>query len=830
MATKIKTKKPTAPPATDFPVDSDALHRDGAWLWLPVLKEWRDVTYMPEELVRQRYIRFLHDHCGYAVAQMGQERRYQAGTRSPRADIVVWKTVSDKAEARTPGLVVECKADTVEIQERDYYQGESYSRAVGCEFFVATNERHTAIFRLVPGLPGGRVALNALPKVHDWEDAQRIQRIRESQRAFDRKEFQDLLFDCHSILRDVHKMDPGRAFDTISKILFIKMYVERKGLHGTFTTDFIEGRKKYVLKADVPVHEQLFTETKDYYRHDELFTEVDKLDISDATFSRIVKKLERFDLSKTGDDIKGLAFERFLGTTFRGELGQFFTPRPVVDFMVDLLDPKEGELVCDPAAGSGGFLIRAFEHVRGRIAADIQEQKDAERARIEGLGLPQDEEERQIEAAFAQLNHELLPSDTENRPISTRVGRLAWQCIYGTDAEPRAARTAKMNMVMHGDGHGGIHYHDGLVDINGIFDGRFHVVITNPPFGSNVGADQKVGGSDETRVPENADYVRECKKRYGKEWEANHHRLLQAVEEKTPILDLFTIGEGKANRPTELIFVERCLNLLRPGGRLGIVLPDGNLNNPSLAWLRRYVEGRAKLDAVVSLPPETFRSSDATVKASLVFLTRFTDADEAAWEAAWQTASQVITPVHVERRNELHATYAPRILSGDSPSLALKFAKLAKFGIGRVLPGWYLGEPPSYPRGIGSTQQPKPAWEGTPATKDKKAASELKRQIQNELAIVAPKADALLAELKGKYRAVDEEHLAELWDKVRELFDYPIFVAAPKAVGITSTGETGDNVDNDLPALLKEYSRFQLWVAGGAPASEQPNFPMPSAA
>lgn len=830
MATKTKTKKPTAEPTTDFPAEPNALHRDGAWLWLPLRKAWRDVTHMPEELVRQRYIRVLHEHYGYDLAQMDQERRYQAGTRSPRADIVVWKSVSDKADGRTPGMVVECKTDTVEIQERDYYQGESYARAVGCEFFVATNERHTAIFRLVQGLPGGRVALNGLPKVDDWEDAQRIQRIKESQRAFDRQEFQELLSQSHNILRNVHKMDPGRAFDTMSKILFIKMYVERKGLHGTFTTDFIEGRKKYVLKADVPVHEQLFNETKDYYRHDELFTSEDKLDISEATFSRIVKKLERFDLSKTSDDIKGLAFERFLGTTFRGELGQFFTPRPVVEFMVDLLDPQEGELVCDPAAGSGGFLIRTFEHVRARIVADVQRQKDEERARIEALGLSEDEEERRIEAAFAKLNHELLPSEADNRPIDTRVGRLAWKCIYGTDAEPRAARTAKMNMVMHGDGHGGIHYHDGLVDINGIFDGRFNVVATNPPFGSMVGDDQRVGSDEATRIPTHSDYVQACKDRYGEAWEANHHRLLDAVAAKTPILDLYTIGKDKANRPTELIFVERCLNLLRPGGRLGIVLPDGNLNNPSLAWLRRYTEGRAKLDAVVSLPEETFRSSEATVKASLVFLTKFTDADETAWEAAWHAAHQAIAPAHVVRRSELHSAYAPRILSGDSPALAKQLAKLAKLGVRRVLPAWFLGEPPAYPRGIGSTQQPRPAWEGTPDAKHKKAATELKREVQAELAMVSSATDALMAELKAKYRTIDEEHLAALWDKVRELFDYPVFVAAPKAVGITSTGDTGDTVSNELPALLEEYRRFQQWVAKGAPAAEQPNFPVPSTA
>ena len=139
--------------------------------------------------------------------------------------------------------------------------------------------------------------------------------------------------------------------------------------------------------------------------------------------------------------------------------------------MVSLLDPREGELICDPAAGSGGFLIRAFEHVRGRITSAIQ--ADKARAELEAKGLEPEDEEAQIDQAFAALNRELLAADDENRPVDTRMGRLAWRCIFGCDAEPRAARTAKMNMIMHGDGHGGIHYHDGLVDINGIFPTRF---------------------------------------------------------------------------------------------------------------------------------------------------------------------------------------------------------------------------------------------------------------------------------------------------------------------------------------------------------------------
>lgn len=826
-----KTKKPTHQPSLPFPSTPDALHQEGHWVWIPLRKEWRDVSAKPEEIVRQKFVRTLVEHYGYALDQMDQEQRTQHGHRSPRADIVIWQSAADRAAKRFPVLVVECKTDSIEIQERDYYQAASYTVASGCEIFVATNQRHTAVFKLVARTPGEFVAINEIPKATDWGDAKRLKEVLDALRAFNRKEFQDLLFVCHSILRDVHKMDPGRAFDTISKILFIKMYVERSGLHGTFTTDYLDKRAQVRLPTDPAVHDGLFEQTKAFYRADDLFTSADKLDISEETFRRIVKQLERFDLSKTGDDIKGLAFEKFLGTTFRGELGQFFTPRPVVEFMVDLLNPQEGQLICDPASGSGGFLIRAFEHVRGQIVADIQTQKDAERTRIEALKLPEEEEEQQIEAAFSRLNKELLPSGDDNKPIDTRVGRLAWQCIYGTDAEPRAARTAKMNMIMHGDGHGGIHYHDGLLDINGIFDGRFDLVLTNPPFGSNVGADQKVGGSDETRVPTDAAYLQRCQERgYGAPWQESHHRLLQAATSKTPILDLFEIGKGKNNRPTELIFVERCLNLLKSGGRMGIVLPDGNLNNPSLAWLRRWAEGRAKLLAVVSLPEETFRSSNATVKASLVFLRKFTDAEATQWEGAWTQAHAELDAGFDAQRKDAHASYASRIVSGDDAEAARLLGELAALGLQRTLLPWQRGEAPAYPRQAQPTTQSKPVWIGEVAKEHKKAAAELKKQASDALATVQKRGDALLSELKAKYKSIDEAHTVALWARVRELFDYPVFVAAPKTVGITSTGETGEGVASELPDLLRAFREFETWTENGAPPEATPNFPVPSAA
>ena len=828
MAKKAESKSRNVP-ATRSPVSSGPPKGPGDWVWMHLHGEWRDVTDKPEERVRQDFILHLHNNYGYTFQQMDQERRTMHGRRSPRADIVIWETPEARAGNRTPVLVVECKAEKVDIDIKDYYQGESYARAVGCEFFIAHNARYTSVFKLVPGVPGDFVPINEIAKATDWGDAKRIDEIRNKLRAFNRREFQDLLFKCHSILRDVHKMDPGRAFDTISKILFVKMYVERSGLHGTFRLEYLDRRAAGRMPNDPLVHDGLFELTKDYYRADDLFSDTDRLEVSEETFRRIVKELERFDLSKTGDDIKGLAFERFLGSTFRGELGQFFTPRPVVDFMVSLLDPREGELICDPAAGSGGFLIRAFEHVRGRIASAIQADKDKVRADLEGKGLDPEEEEAQIDQAFAALNRELLAADDENRPVDTRMGRLAWRCIFGCDAEPRAARTAKMNMIMHGDGHGGIHHHDGLVDINGIFPTRFDVVMTNPPFGSNVGNDQKVDGGEETRIHKDDAYRAACLERYGDAWERSHQRMLGAAG--TNILDLFEIGKGKANRATEIIFVERCLSLLKPGGCMGIVLPDGNLNNPSLLWLRRWCEGKARILAVVSLPEETFRSADATVKASLVFFRRFTAADEAAWEAAWTEAHLRHDDAFNAKRDALCSDLGRRIVTGESARIEKIVDELAMFGVERTAPAWRAGAPPDYPRGIGPTRVANPRWSGTAS--DRKGAARLKRDYAvafEDDEDAKRRADVLLRELRGGLRTLDEAHNAALWDTVRDIFDYPVFAAAPGAVGITSTGETGENVSDDLPQLVDAWRAFESWVEAGAKPEDAPDFRLPSAA
>ena len=129
-----------------------------------------------------------------------------------------------------------------------------------------------------------------------------------------------------------------------------------------------------LIQTNKSVLETLFDNTKKEFDNDRLFDSIETIKLKESTTLKIIEQLQIYNLSLTSSDIKGIAFERFLGTTFRGNLGQFFTPRSVVDFMVEMINPLENEVVCDPASGSGGFLIRVFNKVRESIQQDIIKQ------------------------------------------------------------------------------------------------------------------------------------------------------------------------------------------------------------------------------------------------------------------------------------------------------------------------------------------------------------------------------------------------------------------------------------------------------------------------
>ena len=203
-----------------------------------------------------------------------------------------------------------------------------------------------------------------------------------------------------------------------------------------------------------------------------------------------------------------------------------------------------------------------------------------------------------------------------------------------------------MNMIMHGDGHGGVHHHDGFLNVNGIFETRFDIVLTNPPFGANVEPSDKVLESDiEVTAADERRYIRE----FGEPYIEAQARVKAAINR--PLASLFDLPKSEKSKiKTEILFIERCLDLLKPGGRMGIVLPEGIYNNPSLAYVRQFVEDRAFLKAVVSLPQETFISSGASVKASLLFLQKYTDEEK---ERFGQTCAGAKTEIEAKYAGEI---------------------------------------------------------------------------------------------------------------------------------------------------------------------------------
>ena len=228
------------------------------------------------------------------------------------------------------------------------------------------------------------------------------------------------------------------------------------------------------------------------------------------------------------------------------------------------------------------------------------------------------------------------------------------------------------------------------------------------------------------------------------------------------------------------------------------------------------------------MPEETFSSAKATVKVSLVFLRRFTEADETEWEAAWEDAHTDHDATFDDKRNALCAQLGRQIVTGGSVTVARIVDELAVLGVERVQPAWSAGMPPAYPRGIGQTGISGSRWRGK--TTNANRATQLKRDyaaaFDSEPAI---RSKALLGELRASLRSIDETHNAALWGVVREAFDYPVFVAAPQAVGITSTGETGEDVPDELPTVLDAYRAFETWVKAGASPEETPDFRLSSA-
>lgn len=353
----------------------------------------------------------------------------------------------------------------------------------------------------------------------------------------------------HTYIRSIDKLDPSASFDEFSKVLFVKIVNDKLKPSERLTIKQIDAFDNESSRKNVI--NNWFEKQVSNSHYQDVFSENETIKLSSSSFKKVLRILENeFDLKDSLSDVKGRAFEEFLPSQLRGKgLGQFFTPRPIVEFMTRLADITLQDKVLDFAAGSGGFLIKAF---------DIKQKK------------------------IANAPHEFFEL-SEKTPEQWL--ELSKRQIYGIDAEPRAVRTAKMNMLLWGDGNQ-IQHGDGLdtVDFNGNsyyakeYDPSspdstgVDVILANPPF-----------GTDETNDKILANY--ELAKRTSE----NNKTSFKKTK-------------------SEILFIEKAYKMLKPNGRLLIVLPEGIFSNKN-SKARNFILKHFDVNLIVRLPKHAFTMS-----------------------------------------------------------------------------------------------------------------------------------------------------------------------------------------------------------------------------
>ena len=513
-----------------------------------VVPHLRELGYVEEDESRAVVVRFQRS----ILVQHGREQK------TIYADVVVFVRGA-------PVVVIDSKNPREYLTENDREQVISYARLIDdiAPFAALCNGRTWQYFDTVtkeqlPGLPSyehigrGEVA----PRL---TDGQRTTLVRQATRVLlaidSARELSRLMRQCHDVIRNLRGLDPTGAFDELSKVLFCKMFEEREVAEGRREVSRFSLAVVQQMRRDgVDILDAMWRDTIDSDRYRDVFSDAElerSIDLPPEAVDRIVEILQDRSLALTDLDVKGVAFEEFLAATYRGGgLGQYFTPREIVAFMVDLADPAIGESIIDPACGTGGFLIRSYDVVHAKI-----------------------------------FRSEL--SDDEK---GAHLERLANSSLVGIDWEPRAARTCKMNMIIHGDGHAGV-YQANALDLTEVSDkvverrrsspqapaieeGTFDLVLTNPPFGAR------------DRV----------------------HRILQH----------YRLG-GATGQKREVLLLERCIRLLRPGGRLVTVIPEGILSNYTDGRVRAYIRQHCIIKAVVRLPQDAFKMSEGAACTSILY-------------------------------------------------------------------------------------------------------------------------------------------------------------------------------------------------------------------
>ncbi|EAL3975731.1 restriction endonuclease subunit M [Campylobacter upsaliensis] len=552
----------------------------------------------PEEKVRAEVFARLIIEKEYPLSHIAIEVRVTRGSNksNTRADIVVYKN----AKHQKAFIAIELKKSSQKDLREAKEQALSYANFLKADYALATNGKEKIALYikedsndLINDIPpyGGNAPIWKYLRNSKDSDISKITT----------DELKTLLEKIHNYLWNGGKRNPAEAFSEFSKIIFTKIMDEKiaeydpdyKLKHYEFQKNRDED--KFALENRIKGLYQKYKE-----KDSNVFDNALILDADEIKF--LVENLESISLSETDLDIKGKVFQKFFADFFKGTAGQYFTPLNIVRFMVECFDLRQNDLVLDPSCGSGGFLLQTLQYMQEKSK------------KLDG-----EYNQKRFWHSFAEKN------------------------LYGIEINGGISQTAKMNMIIHDDGHTNVITADGLdsfenfIKKNNKFQkNTFNFIFTNPPFGSSI--------------PASKPYFEDFS--FAK---SEVHFIDKIIDKKSP--------KDLSAQKSEVLFLERYFEFLKEGGIVACVLPDGILTNSSLQNVRDYLLERFYLLASFSLPQHTFSNYGAGVKSSILVLKKkdkkaikaFLDKKEAIQNAITQKHKDEILSL----RDELKALIAP---------------------------------------------------------------------------------------------------------------------------------------------------------------------------
>lgn len=574
----------------------------------------------PEEYVRQTIEKRLINEHKYNRERINIEYTLKLGSRKPRADIAIFPKNCSELTQNNIHIIIECKNETIDHNNNKEGIGQlqSYMSACpNCEWGMWTNGKQKDVFRKNINDKGEIEFLeyNDIPFADgSLEDIDRPKRDKL------KKAFEDnLLFvfkTCHNHIYVNEGLQKQPAFFELLKLIFCKIEDEKNIPNQLefYATSAERNNQDGQLTVKKRIS-KIFDRVK--LKFSNIFDSNDEIKLKARTIAYLVAELQKYSLLNTNIDIKGKAYEELVGANLRGDRGEFFTPRNVMKMTVEMLAPQIDEKVLDSSCGTGGFIVNALTYVISNLEKVMEEQ----------LGKKKDK----------WNSDELLA-------YRDRIAEVASNSFFGFDINPDLVKATKMNMVMNNDGSGNIlpcnsldppHLwsddfktklanalgttKEKIINSNSI--AFFDVIVTNPPFGSKIPV-------KDSAVLQQFDLGHIWNKDSSGNWI------------KTKKL--------QASVPPEQLFIERCLQLLKPGGRMGIVLPDAILGSPGLEYIRTWLIQKAYIIASIDLHEDTFQPRNGT-QTSVLFIQKKTQDEIDKEEKSGQMKDYKIFMAMVDR-------------------------------------------------------------------------------------------------------------------------------------------------------------------------------------